>query len=196
MSHPSFSSYLKTLSSLLYHKGSWLQQESQDLAQLCQRYGKQLSLNHAERKILLMAAYCKNLGALYISDYLLEQEFRDHGSMVASLNTWFAESARIARDAGLDEVATVLEQYHLRQIPDHKLARVFQVLNTWVACQQDRGWRHPMTKREARVILEQRARLQWADPLIVQHFVHYCDRTGSFFRPSLVDAVPVIASVR
>ncbi|MEM1310411.1 MAG: hypothetical protein AAF892_08960 [Cyanobacteria bacterium P01_D01_bin.71] len=196
MSHPSFSSYLKTLSSLLHHKGSWLQQESKDLARLCQVYGKQLNLSHTERKILLIAAYCKNLGALYISDYLLEQEFRDHGNMVASLNTWFAESARIARDAGLDEVATVLEQYHLRQVPSNKLARVFQVLNTWVACQQDRGWRHPMSAREARVILEQRAHLHWSDPLIVRHFVHYCDRSGERFRRPQAFATPVTASAR
>jgi len=191
MSYPSFSSYLKTLSSLLKHKGSWLQQESKDLARLCQIYGKQLNLTHDERKILLIAAYYKNLGALFISDYLLEHEFRDHGHMVASLSTWFVESARIARDADLDEVATILEQYHLRKVPSTKLARIFQVLNTWVACQQIRGWRHPMSEREARVILEQRARLRWSDPIIVRHFVHYCGETGGLFRrsqPALHDA--------
>lgn len=196
MSVPSFSSYLKTLSSLLRHKGSWLQQESQDLAQLCQLYGKQLNLSHAERKTLLLAAYCKNLGALYISDYLLEHEFRDHGNMVASLNTWFVESARIAKDADLDEVALVLEQYHLRKVPVNKLARIFQVLNTWVACQQERGWRHPMSEREARVILEQRARLHWSDPFIVRHFVHYCDQSGGLFRQPLMVKTPAMVGVQ
>ncbi|MGF1458063.1 MAG: hypothetical protein ACFBSG_03455 [Leptolyngbyaceae cyanobacterium] len=182
MSYPSFSSYLKILSSLLKHKGLWLQQESRELAYLCQVYGKQLKLSHTDRKILLMAAYCKNLGALYVSDFLLEQEFRDHGLMMSSLSTWFVESVRIAREADLEEVAIILEQYHQRSVPKHKLARIFQVLNTWVACQQEKGWRHPMTEREARVILEQRARLRWADPIIVRHFVHYCDRTGGLFR--------------
>lgn len=184
MSHPSFSSYIKTLSSLLKRKGRWLQEESQDLAWLCQTYGQQLRLNQDEHKTLLLAAYCKNLGALYISDYLLEHGFRDHSNMVASLNTWFIESAQIARDADLEEVALILEQYHLRKVPSHKLARIFQVLNTWVACQQERGWRNPMTEREARVILEQRARLRWSDPLIVRHFVHYCERSGGLFRRS------------
>ncbi|NEQ47360.1 MAG: hypothetical protein F6K00_29010 [Leptolyngbya sp. SIOISBB] len=185
MSHPSFSSYLKTLSSLLKHKGVWLQQESQDLARLCQLYGKQLNLSHTEHKVLLLAAYCKNLGALYISDYLLEHEFRDHRHMMTSLSPWFVESVRIAKESDLPEVAAILEQYPLRKVPHNKLARIFQVLNTWVACQQERGWRHPMSEREARVILEQRARLKWSDPLIVRHFVHFFDQSGEQFRRPL-----------
>ena len=182
MSYPSFSSYLKTLSSLLKHKGVWLQQESQDLARLCQLYGKQLNLSHTEHKTLLMAAYCKNLGALYINDYLLEHEFRDRRHMMTALSPWFVESVRIAQESDLPEVATILEQYHLRKVPKYKLARIFQVLNTWVACQQERGWRHPMSEREARVILEQRARLRWSDPIIVRHFVHFFDQSGEQFR--------------
>ena len=182
MSQPSFSSYLKMLSSLLRHKGVWLQEESQDLARLCQLYGKQLALSDEDRKVLLMAAYCKNLGALYISDYLLEHEFRDHRNMMTALSPWFVESVRIAREADLDAVATILEEYHQRKVPQGQLARIFQVLNTWVACQQERGWRHPMSEREARVILEQRARLKWSDPLIVRHFVHFFDQSGEQFR--------------
>ncbi|MEM9120310.1 MAG: hypothetical protein AAF827_09900 [Cyanobacteria bacterium P01_D01_bin.6] len=188
MSHPSFSSYLKMLSSLLKHKGVWLQQESQDLAHLCQIYGRQLNLSHADRKILLMAAYCKNLGALYISDYLLEHEFRDHRHMMTALSPWFVESVRIAQESDLPEVATILAQYHLRKVPKYKLARIFQVLNTWVACQQERGWRHPMSERETRLILQQRARLRWSDPLIVRHFVHFFDQSGELFRrPQFVE---------
>jgi response regulator RpfG family c-di-GMP phosphodiesterase len=182
MSQPSFSSYLKMLSSLLRHKGVWLQEESQDLARLCQLYSKQLNLSHENRKVLLMAAYCKNLGALYISDYLLEHEFRDHRHMMTALSPWFVESVRIAQEADLAEVATILAQYHQRKVPQDQLARIFQVLNTWVACQQERGWRHPMSEREARVILEQRARLKWSDPLIVRHFIHFFDQSGEQFR--------------
>lgn len=196
MSKPSFSSYLKTLSSLLKHKGIWLQQESQDLARLCQLYGKQLNLSHAERKILLMAAYCKNLGALYISDYLLEHEFRDHRHMMTALSPWFVESVRIAEEADLHEVATILSQYHLRKVPTDRLACIFQVLNTWVACQQERGWRHPMTEREARVILEQRARLRWSDPLIVRHFVHFFDQSGELFRRPRKGSIAAMAKAR
>ena len=177
MSHPSFKTYVKTLNSLLKYKGDWLQQEAQDLAKLCHMYGKLLQLDENERKTLLLAAYFKNLGALYIADQLLEEEFRDHGHMVASLNIWFAESANIARDSGLTDVEAILNQYHLRTIPQHKLARIFQVLNTWIACQQEKGWRHPMTEREARIILEQRARLRWSDPLIVRHFIHCCNQS-------------------
>jgi hypothetical protein len=173
MNQPSFKNYLNTLSSILKHKGKWLQQESQDLAKICQEYGKHLQLSHHERKILLMAAYIKNLGALYVSDYLLEQEFRDHSHMVANLSTWFVESSNIAREAGLEEVAIILDQYHQRSIPQNKLARIFQVLNTWIACQQEKGWRHPMTPREAKIILEQRAHLQWSDPILVRHFIHH-----------------------
>lgn len=183
MNQPSFKNYLNTLSSLLKHKGRWLQKESQDLATLCQEYGKQLRLSHEERKVLLMAAFIKNLGALYVSDYILEQEFRDHSQMMASLNTWFVESTNIAREAGLEEVAIILDQYHRRSIPDNKLARIFQVLNTWIACQQEKGWRHPMTPREAKIILEQRAHLRWSDPILVRHFIHHLNYVPAAIQP-------------
>jgi response regulator RpfG family c-di-GMP phosphodiesterase len=173
MNQPSFKNYINTLASLLKHKGAWLLKESQDLARLCQEYGKQLRLTHQERKILLMAAYIKNLGALYVSNDLLEQEFRDHTDMMLRLQPWFLESSIIAREAGLEDVAIVLDQYHQRSIPEHKLARIFQVLNTWIACQQEKGWRHPMTRREAQIILEQRAHLRWSDPILVRHFIHH-----------------------
>lgn len=186
MSHPSFTTYLRTLSCLLQQKGSWLQKESQDLAKLCQVYGKRLNLSHSERKTLLMAAYFKNLGAIFVNDRYLEQVFPDHSHMRANLNIWFLESAKLARDAGLDEVATILEQYHRREIPQHKLARIFQVLNTWIACQQEKGWRCPMTEREARIILEQRAHLNWSDPQIVRHFIHYSSQSYSQPKPLLL----------
>lgn len=174
MSYPTFRNYLKTLSSLLKRKGIWLLQESRELGEACRSYSKVLGLTEAERKSLLLAAYFKNLGALYISDYLLDQEFRDHTQMTASLNVWFAESVQLAKDAGLDEVAIILEQYHLREVPTHQLARIFQVLNTWVACQQAKGWGHLMTAREAKLVLEQRAQCNWSDPSIVKHFLLHC----------------------
>jgi hypothetical protein len=181
MSYPSFKNYLNTLAHLLKRKGNWLVKESYELANLCQEYGKVLNLDHQERKTLLMAAYFKNLGAIYISDYLLEQEFRDHDQMKTCLHIWFTESAQLARDSGLENVAVILEQYYLREIPQDKLARIFQVLNTWIACQQRKGWRHSMTAKEARIILEQRARLRWSDPNIVSHFVqHSMDQNFSF----------------
>ena len=175
MSYPSFKNYIRTLGSLLQIKGSWLLKESKDLADLCLIYGRLLGLTPEEKKSLLLAAYFKNLGAIYISDYMLEQEFRDYTQMTASMNIWFAASTQIARKAGLTEVATILDQYHLREVPQHNLARVFQVLNTWVACQQPKGWGQPMTTREARLILEQRAQLQWSDPSIVGHFLQCCN---------------------
>ncbi|MBE7380533.1 MAG: hypothetical protein F6J95_003860 [Leptolyngbya sp. SIO1E4] len=176
MSYPSFTTYIKTLESLLKRKGEWLLRESRDLAELCLSYSKALGLTPQGRKSLVMAAYFKNLGAIYLSDYLLEQEFLDHGEMMASLNIWFAESTQLARNAGLPEVAVILEQYHLRKVPEHKLARVFQVLNTWVACQQSKAWGQSMTDREARIVLEQRACLNWSDPNIVRHFVQHYSR--------------------
>jgi response regulator RpfG family c-di-GMP phosphodiesterase len=184
MTYPTFKTYLRTLSSLLRRKAYWLVEESQDLALLCQDYSKALNLSHSERKSLLLAAYFKNLGALYINNYVLEREFRDHNQLVASLNTWFSESVSLAKDAGLPEVALILDQYHQRKIPDHKLARIFQVLNAWVACQQKKGWRKSMSEREALIILEQRARLRWSDPMVVRHFVHHCDQNGVTFRSS------------
>jgi hypothetical protein len=173
MSYPSFKTYINTLGHLLKRKGSWLLKESHELAKLCQVYGKVLNLDHRDRKTLLLAAYFKNLGAIYVSDYLLEQEFRDHEQMQTCLSTWFVESAELARDAGLDDVAVILEQYYLREVPQDRLARIFQVLNTWIACQQRKGWRHSMTEKEARIILEQRAQLNWSDPSIVNHFVQH-----------------------
>lgn len=175
MSYPSFKTYIKTLSGLLTLKGSWLMRESRELADLCLVYGKSLDLNVKEMKTLLLAAYFKNIGAIYLSDYLLDQEFRDHNQMMASMNIWFGASIQIAKNAQLTDVATILEQYHLREIPEHKLARVFQVVNTWVACQQHKGWGQPMTAREAKLVLEQRAQLQWSDPSIVGHFLKCCD---------------------
>ncbi|MEL6381413.1 MAG: hypothetical protein AAFQ89_02865 [Cyanobacteria bacterium J06626_18] len=176
MSYPSFKSYIKTLGGLLKIKGNWLLKESKDLAKLCSSYGKTLNLTSEEKKSLLLAAYFKNLGAIYLSDYLLDQEFRDHSTMTASMNIWFAASKKVAQDAGLEEVATILAQYHLREVPQHRLARIFQVLNTWVACQQQKGWGKPMSIQETKLILEQRAQLQWSDPSIVGHFLECCDQ--------------------
>lgn len=173
MSYPSFKNYICTLRGLLKRKKSWLLEESALLSSLCLEYSDMAKLTPGERKTLCLAAYFKNLGAIYISDYLLEQEFSSHGEMLACLNMWFVESSQLAIDAGLTEVATILDQYHRRATPENKLAKIFQVLNTWIACQQDKGWGQAMSDREARLILEQRAQMNWSDPHTVHAFLKY-----------------------
>jgi hypothetical protein len=98
----------------------------------------------------------------------------------------FKESAQLARDAGLKEVSEVLEQYHLRSIPENHLARIFQVLNAWVSCRQRKGWRSSMSDKEALIILKQRAELKWSDPKVVFHFIEHLCRYSS--RPERVQA--------
>jgi hypothetical protein len=175
MSYPSFHSYIKMLRGLLKRKRKWLFEESVFLADLCLSYGTIAQLSERDKKTLFLAAHFKNLGAIYLEDQVLEQEFKDYSQIVTHLEALFQESAQLAQDAGLTEVAEVLRQYHLRAIPEHPLARVFQVLNTWVSCRQRKGWRSSMSDREALVILKQRAQLQWSDPKVVFHFIeHLC----------------------
>ncbi len=179
MSYPSFHSFIKLLRSLLKRKQPWLFEESIFLADLCLAYGTIAGLGDRDKKTLFLAAHFKNLGAIYLSDQSLEQEYRDHSDAVAQMEVLFRESAQLARDAGLEEVADVLEQYHLRAIPQNSLARIFQVLNAWVSCRQRKGWRSSMSDKEALIILKQRAEMKWSDPKVVFHFIEHLCRYSS-----------------
>ncbi|NMF86628.1 hypothetical protein [Nodosilinea sp. P-1105] len=179
MSYPSFHSYVKLLRSLLKHKQQWLFEESILLADLCLAYGSISGLSEKDKKTLFLAAHFKNLGALYLSDDCLAQEFQDHAQVINQMHILFEESAKIARDSGLKDVALVLEQYHLRAIPNCHLARIFQVLNAWVSCRQRKGWRTSMSDKEALIILKQRAEMQWSDPKVVFHFIEHLCRYSS-----------------
>ncbi|MGB7311864.1 MAG: hypothetical protein WA939_02930, partial [Nodosilinea sp.] len=118
-------------------------------------------------------------GAIYLEDESLKQEYLDHRDAVVQMEVLFRESAQLAKDAGLDEVADVLEQYHLRAIPQNPVARIFQVLNAWVSCRQRKGWRSSMSDKEALIILKQRAEMQWSDPKVVFHFIEHLCRYSS-----------------
>ena len=179
MSYPSFHSFIKLLRSLLKRRQPLLFEESIFLADLCLAYGTIAELGDRDKKTLFLAAHFKNLGAIYLEDHHLKQQYIDHGEAITQMETLFNASVELAKDAGLDEVATVLEQYHLRSIPDHRLARIFQVLNAWVSCRQRKGWRSSMSDKEALIILKQRAEMQWSDPKVVFHFIEHLCRYSS-----------------
>ncbi|MBE9138452.1 hypothetical protein IQ254_14850 [Nodosilinea sp. LEGE 07088] len=175
MSYPSFHSFVKLLRSLLKRRQPWLYEESVFLADLCLAYGTIAGLTDRNKKTLFLAAHFKNLGALYLDDENLKQEYPDHSEALTQMGALFNASTQLAKDAGLEEVADVLSQYHLRAIPPNHLARIFQVLNTWVSCRQRKGWRSAMSDKEALIILKQRAEMQWSDPKVVFHFIeHLC----------------------
>ena len=179
MSYPSFHNFIKLLRSLLKHRQTWLYEESIFLADLCLTYGTLADLSDRDKKTLFLAAHFKNLGALYLEDRCLQQEYSDHSLAIAQMDILFRESTQLARAAGLDEVAEVLEQYPQRAIPQNTLARIFQVLNAWVSCRQRKGWRSPMSDKEALIILKQRAEMEWSDPQIVFHFIEHLCRYSS-----------------
>jgi hypothetical protein len=179
MSYPSFHNFIKLLRSLLKRRQPWLLEESIFLADLCLAYGTIAGLGDRDKKTLFLAAHFKNLGAIYLADQNLKQEYLDHRDAMVQMEVLFRESAQLARDAGLDEVADVLEQYHLRAIPQNSLARIFQVLNTWVSCRQRKGWRSSMNDKEALIILKQRAEMKWSDPKVVFHFIEHLCRYSS-----------------
>ncbi len=179
MSYPSFHSFIKLLRSLLKRRQPLLVEESIFLADLCLAYGTIAGLGDRDKKTLFLAAHFKNLGAIYLEDHNLKQQYIDHGEAITQMETLFNASAQLAKDAGLDEVATVLEQYHLRAIPENSLARIFQVLNAWVSCRQRKGWRSSMSDKEALIILKQRAEMQWSDPKVVFHFIEHLCRYSS-----------------
>jgi response regulator RpfG family c-di-GMP phosphodiesterase len=173
VSYPSFKNYLKTLRELLKRKHPGLATESLVLADVCSRYGKLAGLSEKDIKTLSLAALYKNLGAIHVSNEVVEQSFSHPNQTVAHFSGWLRESKELAVMSGLEEVATVLDQYQSRGIPSHKLARIFQVLNAWVACRHRRGWEHPMNDKEAFIELKQRANLAWSDPNVVSHFLHH-----------------------
>ncbi len=175
MSYPSFHSYIKTLRGLLKRKQRWLLEESTLLADLCLAYGTLAGLSDREKRTLFLAAHFKNLGAIFLDDSSLSQAFSDRSQVLEEMESLFKESAQLAREAGLRDVALVLDQYYRRAIPDDYLARIFQVLNVWVSCRQRKGWRSSMSDKEALVVLQQRAQMKWSDPKVVAHFIkHLC----------------------
>ncbi|MBW4461439.1 MAG: hypothetical protein KME47_14560 [Nodosilinea sp. WJT8-NPBG4] len=179
MSYPSFHSFIKLLRSLLKRKQPLLFEESIFLADLCLAYGTIAGLGDRDKKTLFLAAHFKNLGAIYLEDHSLRQEYRDHREAITQMEVLFNASAQLAKDAGLQEVADVLDEYHLRAIPDNHLARIFQVLNAWVSCRQRKGWRSSMSDKEALIILKQRAEMKWSDPKVVFHFIEHLCRYSS-----------------
>ncbi|HIK45129.1 MAG TPA: hypothetical protein IGR64_09610, partial [Leptolyngbyaceae cyanobacterium M65_K2018_010] len=102
MSYPSFHSYIKTLRSLLRRKQHWLLEEAILLADLCLVYGTIAGLSDRDKRTLFLAAHFKNLGAIYLDNSSLEQEFRDHNQLVSEMEVLFKESAQLAKDAGLE----------------------------------------------------------------------------------------------
>lgn len=179
MSYPSFHSFIKLLRSLLKRKQPLLFEESIFLADLCLAYGTIAGLGDRDKKTLFLAAHFKNLGAIYLEDHNLRQEYRDHREAITQMEVLFNASAQLAKDAGLQEVADVLDEYHLRAIPHNHLARIFQVLNAWVSCRQRKGWRSSMSDKEALIILKQRAEMKWSDPKVVFHFIEHLCRYSS-----------------
>jgi hypothetical protein len=173
MSYPSFRTYLRTLQELVKRKSPGLAEESIILSNLCLHYGKQMGLPEREMKTLFLAAHFKNLGAITISNQAFSQSFDNYDQLMAYGASWFEESAKLAQMAGLPDVELILTEYYHRAIPDAPLAKVFQVLNAWVACHQKRGWRRAMSDREALIVLKQRAMLDWSDPDIVSRFVRF-----------------------
>jgi len=169
MSYPSFYAYLRTLRELLRRSSPALHDESMLLADMGLAYGQMIGLSEQEKKSLFLAAYYKNLGMVCGSN--------GGAATPAERPLWLEDSIELAQAAGLDEVVTILSQYPHHAIPANKLARLFQVLNAWVVCLQQRGWQLAIEEREAAIILEQRAHLGWADPAIVAHFVAYCPMT-------------------
>lgn len=171
MSYPSFRTYLRTLRELVKRKSPSLADESIVLSNLCLHYGRQVGLPERDIKTLFLAAHFKNLGAVTMSGGVFSNSFDHYEQLMACVSDWFEESARLAQEAGLPDVALILTQYYHRAIPKAPLAKIFQVLNAWVACHQKRGWRSAMSDREALIVLKQRAMFAWSDPEVVAQFL-------------------------
>ena len=187
MSYPSFRTYVKTLQALVKRKSPGLAEESIILSNICLHYGHQIGLSARDMKTLLLAAHFKNLGALTVRNQTFSQGFDHYGKLMAYVASWFEESAMLAQMAGLPEVETVLSQYYHRAIPQNTLAKIFQVLNAWVACHQKRGWRGAMSDREALIVLKQRAMFAWSDPEVVTRFVQFLPLTQRSVQDYLKD---------
>jgi HD-GYP domain-containing protein (c-di-GMP phosphodiesterase class II) len=191
MSYPSFRAYLKTLQNLVKRKKPELAEESAILSHLCLRYGRQIGLPERDIKTLLLAAQFKHLGALTISHRAFTESFDNHEQLMACVSDWFEESAELAALAGLPRVASILSQYYHRAIPDSPLAKIFQVLNAWVACHHKRCWRKGMSDREALIVLQQRAMLAWSDPQTVNQFIQLHTGTRAMGDPTLWPQQPI-----
>lgn len=170
MTYPSFSSFPRTLRAILRQKASWLADESTQLAKALLIYSQAIGLEDINLRVLYLSAYFKNLGAVYLPEKLLSQRLNETETMTA-IKSWQLQSAAIARQSGLGRVSCIMDAYYHRAIPDDQLASIFQVVNCWVACRQPKGYRAAMSIADSRIVLQQRAEMEWSDPALVQHFL-------------------------
>lgn len=177
--YPSFNQHVLAIRAILRHKAGWLADESASLAQALLRYGKIISLEPMPAKVLTLAAYYKNLGALYLPPEILTKEIKSQVLHLACTQTLHLLSAQIAKEADLPDVCAVLEGYYHRGIPRDQLTRLFQVVNAWVSCRHPKGWRPALTIHDSVITLQQRAEMEWSDPVLVAHFLeHFPDCRG------------------
>lgn len=175
MSNPSFNQFLSTLRTQLRIKAGWLADESVALDRTLRNYGIALELSTADIRQLQVAAYMKNLGAIYLDSAVLCEQLPSP-LLQSALKTWQLLSLEIAKASEMDAVVTILEQHAQRRSPDDRLASVFQVVNAWVACMTPKGYRAPMTASEAKATLLQRVELGWSDRAVVDHFLQTLNR--------------------
>ncbi|MBD1871983.1 hypothetical protein H6F75_00665 [Nodosilinea sp. FACHB-131] len=175
MSHPSYRHFIGVLHGMLSAKAAWLADESQQLSAALRDYGAIIHVEDHSLRDLEVAAYLKNMGALYLSGDVLAQR-TDRPTELGAIKVWQLLSARIARHSGMDQVALILDGYYQRSIPEDQLTSLFQVVNCWVSCRTQKGYRLPMSLVDARMTLEQRANMCWSEPALVEHFLsHYPD---------------------
>ncbi len=170
MSYPSFSHFISILRAQLRHRANWLAEESKYLAKCCIEYGGKIGLEEHNGKVLYLASYLKNVGALYLSSEVLNEKLGPIDQHT-SIKGWQLLSEQIARQGGLTDVAEVLGEYYQRGIPESQIASIFQVCNCWAACRTQKGYRAPMSVHDSRITLQQRAELSWSDPHLVEHFL-------------------------
>jgi len=155
---------------MLSAKAMWLADESVALAEALRTYGGYLHIEPHNQITLHMAAYLKNVGAIYLSSSALSSELSNPASHTA-VKTSQLISARVARHAGLTQVASILDDYYQRSIPGDQLTSIFQITNAWVSCRQMKPYRQPLSISDAKVALRQRAEMCWSDPNLVEHFI-------------------------
>jgi hypothetical protein len=169
MSNPSYSNFCGTLRALLAAKALWLADESEVLHGALTSYALTLRLSRNDAAALRLAAYLKNLGAIYMPSETIAR--RIEAKDLAHIKAWQLLSVEIATQAKLPDVALILEQYPARATPSDRLASIFQVVNCWVSCRLEKPYRAALTASESRLILEQRAEMGWSDTAIVAHFL-------------------------
>lgn len=175
MSSPSFNQFLATLRTQLRIKANWLANESVVLDDNLRTYGLIIELTTTEIRQLQVAAYIKNMGAIYLGNEALSQEMPS-AVLQSAIKTWQLLSLEIAVASGMESVTTIIEQYAMRQIPENRLASIFQVVNVWVSCLMPKGYRPPMTPHDAKTTLLQRVELGWSDRAVVDHFLSTLNR--------------------